>query len=72
LEDVSAREIAAASATQATLVLNSLLPVAPPQLSDEELRQLEAEASFSLRQSLVIAVALYFCKYRAAPSLSSC
>lgn len=37
-------------------------PVAPPQLSDEEIKQMETEASFTLQQVLVSAVLLYLCK----------
>ncbi|WYZ39538.1 hypothetical protein EsH8_III_001452 [Colletotrichum jinshuiense] len=32
---------------------------APPQLSDEEIKQMETEASFTLQQVLVSAVLLY-------------
>ncbi|KAL0937247.1 uncharacterized protein CTRU02_206978 [Colletotrichum truncatum] len=33
---------------------------APPQLSEEEIKQMESEASFSVQQVLVSAVLLYF------------
>ncbi|KAM0323679.1 hypothetical protein ACHAQA_008614 [Verticillium albo-atrum] len=32
---------------------------APPQLSEEEIRQMEAEANFNIQQILVSAVMLY-------------
>lgn len=36
--------------------------VAPPQLSEEEIKQMEAEASFTVQQVLVSAVLLYLCE----------
>lgn len=35
--------------------------VAPPQLSDEEIRAAEAEATFTVQRALAAAVALYLC-----------
>lgn len=43
------------------LVLADHLLVAPPQLSEEEIKQMEAEANFSIQQVLVSAVLLYLC-----------
>jgi len=45
--------------------------VAPPQLSDEELRQLEAEASLTVRGALITAVVLYLCSYPELPTAPS-
>ena len=36
--------------------------VAPPQLSKEEIAQLEAEANFTVQQFTVGAIVLYLCK----------
>jgi hypothetical protein len=44
--------------------------VAPPQLSDEEIRAAEAEATFTVQRALAAAVALYLCKDFALLSLA--
>ena len=43
-------------------LLTSTFPVAPPQLSEEEIRQAEAEANFTIQQAVATTVALYLCK----------
>lgn len=45
------------------------LPVAPPQLSAAEIKQLEDEASWTLKQFLATAVVLYICMSSLLPSL---
>ncbi|KAK1979105.1 hypothetical protein LZ30DRAFT_727101 [Colletotrichum cereale] len=42
---------------------------APPQLSEEEIKQMESEASFTVQQVLVSSILLYLCTYKpfAAP-----
>lgn len=37
--------------------------VAPPQISEEEMQQLEAEAGFTMQRSLAAAVILYLCMF---------
>ncbi|KAF9875105.1 hypothetical protein CkaCkLH20_07371 [Colletotrichum karsti] len=46
------------SSTPSTPV-NTLIHLAPPQLSEEEIKQMEAEASFTIQQVAVSAVLLY-------------
>lgn len=43
--------------------------VAPPQQSPEEIRAMEAEATFTVQQVAAAAVMLYLCK---RPSLALC
>ena len=46
--------------------------VAPPQISEEEMKQLEAEAAFTVQRSIAAAVLLYLCmKISPKPSLAS-
>lgn len=41
--------------------------VAPPQISEEEMRQQEAEAGFTIQRSIAAAVILYFCALSPLP-----
>ena len=43
------------------LIANNSLTVAPPQQSPEEIRAMEAEATFTLQQVAATAVFLYLC-----------
>jgi hypothetical protein len=40
---------------------SSFFLVAPPQISEEEMKHFEAEASFTVQRSLAAAVFLYLC-----------
>ena len=50
-------------ATRGTFPQLTPQPGAPPQISEEEMMQAEAEASFTLQRSLAAAVILYLCAF---------
>jgi multisubunit Na+/H+ antiporter MnhC subunit len=40
-----------------------VLAVAPPQLTEEELREFENDAASTVKQAVVTAIVLYFCTF---------